>query len=610
MSTPFDNSLLDSIKDTVYGEPLQEVIEYGSSSKMDNILISCPAGTGKQYALDFCFSEEKIRAYAERGILICRCIITKNQFAHDAGVYRFLIKNICDRLEEQKEQRDDKSKEVLGVFEQLKNDSAYCRYAEDTDEGTRAGRDLIEKLLKDLKSRDLYPVLVMRNFQYLTRSQVCSSNTFEVLAQFGEQKLISYVVASDFHTTANCPNYGVSPFERIFKRPYYTDIRPGKDLIERAKDEVFETITGLLEQHQERKGISPEERIHFSREAFEHLWKYTGGIPGLMQEAMKSYYDTSEGDGEPSTEEDRTRAFYSGCEDLIGKWAEDFRPGIWEVLYKVYANRGAKNEDLSVDTAEDTGRYRDRPRMDLVKNGYLIKDNKTRTYSFICPAFEDYLLKMCGSNMRAYESLSRIEGLEEIRKKAGLDETPEQVLKEKLRKFPFDKTKPYYFISYAHADSEEVFSDVLYLKSERKLNCWIDFQNLDGGRNGSEDDWTKKVRPVLESSNCLGVIVYMSPKSFLKNGTMWEAEWLGEHRPQCYTFLLGFPDRITPTEMWDRLNDAVRESADRRRRFKAFEWITEVNKDTTECGYHTRGTEFMHLTCTDFTNWIKKTYLE
>lgn len=170
---------------------------------------------------------------------------------------------------------------------------------------------------------------------------------------------------------------------------------------------------------------------------------------------------------------------------------------------------------------------------------------------------------------------------------------------------PFDPNAPYIFISYAHVNDDVVIQDVQRLK--KQFNCWIDFENLDGGRCRGEDDWTKKVKPVLQNENCKGVIMYISKDAFYSNGFFREAEWITNNHLNFYTFLVGFSDTITPKEMATIIADLQDTDTQLKlRRMSAFTYVSQANKDVTEFSYYHRDDTFSHLSYPDFYNWIRR----
>lgn len=204
------------------------------------------------------------------------------------------------------------------------------------------------------------------------------------------------------------------------------------------------------------------------------------------------------------------------------------------------------------------------------------------------------------------------EGYRAFRMYIGLDkhiltETEKDKLKDEIISFnPFDSSLPYLFISYSHKNEDVVLQDVQQLK--KQYNCWIDFENLDGGRSATDDDWTKKVQPVLESPNCKGVVMYISKEGMSDSlGLMREAEWVRDKKIDFYTFLVGFSNTITPQEMASIVGKIDDENSQQRiRKIQAFSYVGQAEKGPTEFSYYHRQDNFSHLSHRDFFNWLKK----
>ncbi len=172
--------------------------------------------------------------------------------------------------------------------------------------------------------------------------------------------------------------------------------------------------------------------------------------------------------------------------------------------------------------------------------------------------------------------------------------------------FPFDPSKPYVFISYSHKNSCTVYQDLYLLK--QKINCWIDFEGLDGGRNRTENDWTQKIKPVLESPNCIGVVSYVSEKAFKSVGFIKECNWIKIHRPDFYCFLIDFSIDISPTIMLNKIRALElpgESSRDKQIRDEALTYITQATSEGKESYYRVE-LEHQHLNNTDFVNWLNK----
>lgn len=187
-----------------------------------------------------------------------------------------------------------------------------------------------------------------------------------------------------------------------------------------------------------------------------------------------------------------------------------------------------------------------------------------------------------------------------------LTESDKLNLQEEIKKSnPFDPDAPYLFISYSHKNDDVVLLDVQRLK--KQYNCWIDFENLDGGRSATEDDWTEKVQPILDNPNCKGVIMYVSKEGMNSNGLMREAEWISKRKLNFYTFWVGFSNTITPKEMATIIYEIPDDDTQRKlRKIMAFSYIGQTSKDPTEFSYYHRQDTFSHLSHPDFHNWLKK----
>lgn len=172
----------------------------------------------------------------------------------------------------------------------------------------------------------------------------------------------------------------------------------------------------------------------------------------------------------------------------------------------------------------------------------------------------------------------------------------------------FKNEEPYIFISYGHADFEKVEMD--FKKLITRYNCWIDFENIDGGRDGKSDNWVEKVKPVLENELCKGIIVYCSKESIeYSRGALLEAEWIYNHKKSFFTFLIDFDNDITPKNIAEFLTNKVN-CYDRSdlylRIISAYSYILQATTNEDRYSYYHLHENSSHLNSNDFKNWITK----
>lgn len=190
----------------------------------------------------------------------------------------------------------------------------------------------------------------------------------------------------------------------------------------------------------------------------------------------------------------------------------------------------------------------------------------------------------------------------------GIRKRIEEQKKEIIKRFPFEPKNPFVFISYSHKNILTVLNDLLRLKSQ--VNCWVDFESLDGGRNKDENDWTMKVKPVLESPNCVGVISYVSEAGFASSGFINECDWIKNRRPDFFCFLVDFSKGTTASEMLKKIrgfSEAGEDECKKQIRDEALTYITQATSPGKESYYHVES-DCRHLETTDFQNWIQKVF--
>ncbi|MDE6003820.1 MAG: toll/interleukin-1 receptor domain-containing protein [Oscillospiraceae bacterium] len=169
--------------------------------------------------------------------------------------------------------------------------------------------------------------------------------------------------------------------------------------------------------------------------------------------------------------------------------------------------------------------------------------------------------------------------------------------------------KPYIFISYAHKNKELIKNDILIFQ-KRKYNYWVDFENIDGGRNCRENDWTEKINPILDNPLCMGIIVYCSKEGMKSSkGALFEAEWILKHEKDFFLFLIDFDNNIVPKQMADLIVNGINEIDPQYkiRISKAFGYILQADLDDDRFSYYHCKDDSSHLKYNDFLKWIDKT---
>lgn len=83
------------------------------------------------------------------------------------------------------------------------------------------------------------------------------------------------------------------------------------------------------------------------------------------------------------------------------------------------------------------------------------------------------------------------------------------------------KSGKFVFVSYSHKDSDAVREDMETLL-ERGVRVWFDVNMRLG------EDWSEIAKSAIYHENCVGVIFYNSPNSFISSAVQREQEWANE----------------------------------------------------------------------------------
>ena len=189
---------------------------------------------------------------------------------------------------------------------------------------------------------------------------------------------------------------------------------------------------------------------------------------------------------------------------------------------------------------------------------------------------------------------------------------------EYIKNHPCDLEKPFIFISYSHMDAKYILSDAVELK-KRNINLWLDYDRLDGGKEGHDQSWINKVTEVLKSPNCVGVIFYLSEYAIhYSDGVFQEAQAIlqinqsSECKKSYYEFLVDFKT--------DDVNDTLRSIINQisinstgspleiSRKCQTFGSLCQITLNDNESIHIKRGLsleDFLHLDDHMFYNWLK-----
>ena len=94
------------------------------------------------------------------------------------------------------------------------------------------------------------------------------------------------------------------------------------------------------------------------------------------------------------------------------------------------------------------------------------------------------------------------------------------------------------FISYSHKDKDKVYADLKWLY-ERRLNFWYD-KKLNVG-----DIWNEKALERIESENCLGAILFLSPSSAKSEAVNRELNKLKQLEKAIFPVIVGDEENLS-----------------------------------------------------------------
>lgn len=336
----------------------------------------CPKGSGKTTLIRYFLSEEKRSQLAtENKLLIKDCPLSTSFLHSDAGVFCCLIDAIFDSISI----LNEKDQEWFnGTFRSEMEKDSFFGFRKDKDKAF----ELIKCLTAILKSKGFFTVLVMDDFHLLTCSSSCDTNTFNNMAHLDQLGLLGYIVLSDYHVSVGSQAYRMSEFERIFGDHIHSIPKIKKS---KQKMFLFSKIHAAIRIQQEMDETEPEEAFDISDEELTLLMNLTDGIPGMIQNAINSYYlARQQKNGNPLTSDEFLNVVFEGCKPLMREWVHYLKDTAhWDTLRIIYDNPET-NTTTALERDKDTSSV-------LTDTGLLTIDSLNRKYIFTCPLFERFI---------------------------------------------------------------------------------------------------------------------------------------------------------------------------------------------------------------------------
>ena len=369
MYNPFKGGLIPNGYDLTRLDREADIYELESNFSGSSVLSSryiSPRGTGKTALINTFFTPEKCQELAQQHKLVRICQFSGDDMRTDAEVFVRLIGAVKDSLENM----DPDSPEYERLCAELeKMEAKKPDYARDANEG----ESVLKDMLKYLKRRRYSVTLILDEFHQLACARHLADSTFSKMASLAQNdKLISYIVASDYDDTVGSDTYYVSQFSRIFggEPTHLTGITSAK-----GKQALTELI---------RKKLAMCEDISFTQEELDTVYKLTGGIPEMIRLTLRDLFEVKQEQPDPMTEEQITPYALSACTKLMEKWVQYFGDNEWETMHAVLT--AVKFADVTKILAQEQDE-----RTSLEYAGLIIKQTRAQEYHPICPLFALYV---------------------------------------------------------------------------------------------------------------------------------------------------------------------------------------------------------------------------
>lgn len=352
---------------------LRELDNKCSGKTILNYRYISPRGTGKSTLLRHYFSPEKCRELAREHKLVRMCCFSGDEMRTDAEVFVRLINAVMDSLKNLGPD-SDAYKELYLALEGMKK--AYPQYPADANLGELVLKDMLCYLQEEKYS----VTLVLDEFHRMSCSPLLAESTFSKMSRLSQyDKLISYIVASDYDDDVGSSTYYMSGFTRIFNDPpvHVQGIEKKRD-----RKHLIEVIRGKL---------ADEEEVTFSDEELKTILELTGGIPDLVRCTLKDIYqikqelyeEMEEPCGELDLEQIGKYAL-SACTPLFEKWVRYLNEDKWNSLEAMIQYETIEGAKAHLEHEHDK-------RTSLVEAGLMIPDLPHQVYRAVCPLFGTYL---------------------------------------------------------------------------------------------------------------------------------------------------------------------------------------------------------------------------
>lgn len=388
---PFANSLLPANGDlTAYaGKKVFKWLDFCCKEHpISNSLISGPKGVGKSTLIKRYFTPERRQAMArERKNLVQLCYFYSGELKTDALVFLSLIDAVSNSLGNLDPDCEDR-RALEAEFQALRASPHYTGAR--TDE--RAGMLLLESLAQKLREWDYCVTLVIDEFQHLTCSSSCATETFSAMASLAQKGLISYIVVTDCHISAGSQSYAISSFDRIFRDPFLLSGVTDKNAVAALQSSIHATLAEWQE--------GEEDPITISNDELAALWTMTGGIPELLRNGLKALYAYREESRDPLDWAGLQALALDGGRELMSQWTKHLDEGGWRTLRSVITDVNDARVVQALPKEDDR-------RSELKECGLIDKNSRTKDWSVACPLFEEYLRQELGRPKKETDDLEK-----------------------------------------------------------------------------------------------------------------------------------------------------------------------------------------------------------